>query len=118
VKGVRAVYPHLLQQRKLTVVFLQTSTLGFPPTRFRPAPTRRVNHSSETGRDLVPRRPLHRETFAPRTAERGLVLRVNSGLSAYQVPAGTNPQNQTAFSSPWGEGFPVEPFGASSMLPR
>ncbi|GAA5960524.1 hypothetical protein JCM8115_003207 [Rhodotorula mucilaginosa] len=33
---------------------------------------------------------------------------VNSGLSAYQVPAGTNPQNQTAFSSPWGEGFPVE----------
>lgn len=37
-----------------------------------------------------------------------LLLDAESGLSAYQVPAGVNPHNQTVFSSPWGEGFPVE----------
>lgn len=30
-----------------------------------------------------------------------------SGLSAYTVPAGVNPQNQTVFTGPQGKGFPV-----------
>lgn len=30
-----------------------------------------------------------------------------SGLSAYQVPQGVNPSNQTIFTGPQGDGFPV-----------
>jgi len=32
---------------------------------------------------------------------------VNSGLSAYTVPQGVEPNNQTIFTGPQGEGFPV-----------